>query len=278
MEKQRTLKKKVSFSGKSLQNGLQVDMVCLPAPEGTGIVFKRVDLDKSPSVSLADAVFSTDHGRRSTVGCGNVCVQTVEHFLAALWACGIDDLLIEINAPELPAMDGSAGVFYRDLSEAGTVEHSAFRDVIKINEPFEVKSAGGSIRIEPYDGFRISYLIDYDIPSIGRQELDLELDAETFSQKVAPARTFCLKHEAEMLLKAGLGQGANTENTLVMGQDGPLDTTLRFKDEPLRHKILDLVGDLYLLGRRLECGVRAERSGHGLNTQAMKIIYERYIA
>jgi UDP-3-O-[3-hydroxymyristoyl] N-acetylglucosamine deacetylase/3-hydroxyacyl-[acyl-carrier-protein] dehydratase len=274
---QRTIKEEVCFSGKALQTGRMVNAVCRPAEPDKGIVFKRTDLPEAPVLCLKDAVFSGTRMRRSTVGDGALEVQTVEHFLAALWALGIDNLLVELDGAELPALDGSAAGFFKRLKETGSVEQASQRHLIKIMEEERVEEEGRSLAVFPDDAFTVSYFIEYDIPSIGREVFDITLDQDSFEKEIAPARTFCLKSEAEALLKAGLGQGADLENTLVMDDDGPVGTTLRFPNEPVRHKVLDLIGDLYMLGRPIAGKVVAEKSGHSLNAKMVRKIYDKYV-
>ncbi len=277
-ESQRTIRGEVRFSGRALQTGRRVDAVCKPAHPDEGIVFKRKDLPDAPGLRLNDGIFSSAHTRRSTIGTGALEVQTVEHFLAALWALGIDNLTLELNGAELPALDGSAMGFFGPLKEAGSVEQSSMRRPIRIREEERVEEKGSSLTLSPDDVFSVSYLIDYDVPSIGREIFDIAPDQDLFEKEIAPARTFCLKAEAEALLKAGLGQGATLENTLVMDNNGPVGTTLRFPNEPVRHKVLDLIGDLYMLGRPVIGRVMAERSGHNLNVRMIRKIYDKYVS
>ncbi|MFH1665329.1 MAG: UDP-3-O-acyl-N-acetylglucosamine deacetylase [Candidatus Omnitrophota bacterium] len=278
MEKQRTIIKEARFSGKALQTGVDVDVICRPSGGDTGIVFKRSDLEGAPAIRLGEAEVSCDLLRRSTVSSGEAAVQTVEHFLAALWALGIDNIQVEINGAEMPAMDGSAVEFLRALKTAGVTELAARRRAIKVRETERVEGEnGGSITVSPSDIFSVSYLIDYDAACIGRETFKIDLDSGIFEKEIAPARTFCLKSEAEALLKEGFGRGATCENTLVMDDNGPAGTALRFKNEPVRHKILDLVGDLYLLGRPVIGRVDAEKSGHGLNAAMVRKLREKYM-
>jgi len=277
MERQRTLEKEVSFSGKALQTGDMVKVTCRPQEENEGIVFKRVDLKGVPVLRLGSSALSDEYTRRSTISNGKSEVQTVEHFLAALWALGIDNILVEIDGEELPAMDGSARDFLKGLKQAGIKTQQERRKVIKILEEEKVEEGDRSLILTPADVFSVSYSIEHDTPSIGHEVFDIELDQASFESEIAPARTFCLKAEAEALLKAGLGKGATYENTLVMDCDGPVGTVLRFSNEPLRHKILDLVGDLYMLGRPVIARVTARKSGHSLNGKMVQKIYEKYI-
>jgi UDP-3-O-acyl N-acetylglucosamine deacetylase len=225
---------------------------------------------------LRDAVFNTHNERRTTAGVGPEAVQTVEHFLAALWAAEIDNIIVELSAGEMPALDGSAAGFLELFEAAGTREQHIDRISIDIDRELKVEESGRSIKISPYNGFKITYSIDYPHSIIGRQSRDFEVNAETFKKEIASARTFCLKKEAEALLKAGLGQGADYQNTLVFDNGGPIGTALRYEDEPLRHKVLDLIGDLYMLGIRIHGKVEAEKSGHKMNAQLLKLIYNTY--
>jgi UDP-3-O-acyl N-acetylglucosamine deacetylase len=276
-ESQRTIKNEVQFSGKALQTGRSVDVVCRPGGLDSGVIFKRTDIPGAPALHLKDVALSDEHDRRTTIGAGPVAIQTVEHFLAALWCLGIDNLEVEVNAPELPATDGSALGFLEKLKEAGIVEQSATRRIIKIQETIEVKDGDRSLTISPAEKFRVSYLIDYKVKCIGREVFEIDLDSAVFEKEIAPARTFCTKREALFLFLAGFGRGANLSNTLVLGNKGPFGTKFRFPNEPVRHKVLDLVGDLYMLGMPVIGRVVAEKSGHKLNGKLVEEIYKRYI-
>jgi UDP-3-O-acyl N-acetylglucosamine deacetylase len=198
--------------------------------------------------------------------------------MAALWGLEIDNMIVDISGAELPALDGSAAEFIRLLKSAGLEEQPALREYIKITEKEEIKESDSSLSVFPDESFRVSYLIDYKISSIGREVFDMDPGRDSFEKEIAPARTFCLKSEAEALLRAGLGKGATYENTLVLDDDGPVGTTLRFPNEPVRHKVLDLIGDFYMLGKPIIGRVAAERSGHSLNAKMVRRIYEKYVA
>ncbi|MDD5633693.1 MAG: UDP-3-O-acyl-N-acetylglucosamine deacetylase [Candidatus Omnitrophica bacterium] len=275
-KKQTTITKEVSFSGQALQTGELVKVTCKPNEADAGIVFKRVDMAGSEPVCLKDAVFSDSHQRRSTIGEGPWAIQTVEHFLAALWGLGIDNVLVEINGMEIPALDGSAREFINYLRAAGIKEQEPAKKIIKIREKETIEEGDRSITVFPSENFIISYFIDYKVASIGQETFELALDGETFEGQIAPARTFCLKAEAEMLLKLGFGKGATYDNTLVLDDTGPVGTKLRFPNEPVRHKILDLVGDLYMLGVPIIGRFEARKSGHSLNGKMLRKIYEKY--
>ena len=275
--REKTIKERVRFSGKALQTGRKVSMSCVPAPAGYGITFRRVDLEGKPEVRISDALFSSGEGRRSAIGMGKVQVQTIEHFMASLWALGIDNLEVEVDGAELPAMDGSASGFIEPLKKAGNLDQERDREYIKITEPIDIRDKDARISVEPSEKFSISYLIDYDVRCIKNEKFAIDPDGESFEREIAPARTFCMKREALLLFLSGMGRGATLQNTLVLGNNGPMGTRFRFPDEPVRHKVLDLVGDLYMLGRPIIGRVRAEKSGHRLNSMLVRKIYERYL-
>ncbi|MBD3427210.1 MAG: UDP-3-O-[3-hydroxymyristoyl] N-acetylglucosamine deacetylase [Candidatus Omnitrophica bacterium] len=274
---QRTIKERVRFLGKGLQTGRPVEMVCIPADIGNGVAFSRKDAPEGSRLRLKDDILKDGAKRRTTLGKGAFALQTVEHFLASLWALGIDNMEIEVKGPELPVMDGSALGFLSPLKEAGVIEQTELRREIKIDRTISVEEGESSLEISPADKLSVSYLIDYDVPCIERENFEIELDADSFEKEIAPARTFCLKREAFFLLFSGMGRGANLNNTLVLGNRGPLWTEFRFPNEPVRHKVLDLVGDLYMMGVPVIGKVVAKKSGHSLNGRLVKRIYESYI-
>lgn len=265
----KTIEKEVSCEGIGLHSGKKVRLNFKPAGPNEGIKFVRVDLGKNVKIGDFD---SGSYKRQSVISKDDVKIGTVEHLMAALWALSIDNIIVEIDTEELPGLDGSARDFFICLKNAGIKEQGVPRKIIKIKEPLWCDNGDSFIGIFPATSFKVSYILESPSPAIGRQCLSLELDEEIFSKEIAPARTFCLKEEAELLLKQGFGKGANVSNTLVMDKDGPLDNTLRFPDEPIRHKILDLVGDLYLTGSPLEGRVIGIRSGHALNIELVKKI------
>lgn len=277
MKKRRTIAESVEFTGKALQTGKKVRMLLKPASLGAGVVFERTDLEGSPFIRLGGEMLSPNADRRSTLALGTVQVQTVEHFLASLWALGIDDLLVELDSVELPGVDGSARGFLEPLKDAGICEFDVPQDVIKISEKIRIEEADRYLEISPADELTVKYHIDYNVPSIGSEDFEIVLDADSFEKEIAPARTFCMKKEALVLFLSGMGRGATFENTLVMGRRGPVGTTLHFPNEPVRHKVLDLVGDLYMLGRPVIGRIEANKSGHSLNTRLVKKIYETYV-
>ncbi|OGW74775.1 MAG: UDP-3-O-[3-hydroxymyristoyl] N-acetylglucosamine deacetylase [Omnitrophica bacterium RBG_13_46_9] len=270
MEEQKTIAKDFFLEGKGLQTGKSVKAFFYPEKENEGIIFRRTDLEGGTSVRLKDlSILDTDRRSKIGFGQGNY-VETVEHVLAALWGAGIDNIRIELDGSEMPALDGSAVGFLEAIKKSGIRKQSAPREVVEIKEPLWAEDEKSFLGIFPSNAFKVSYLLEYPSPAIGRQFFSSVLDPDLFQKEIAPARTFCLKEEAEALLKQGYGRGADLENTLVMDTDGPMDNTLRFADEPVRHKVLDLIGDLYLLGRPIKARVIAIRSGHRLNLELVR--------
>ena len=275
--KQRTIKNEVSLTGKGLQTGKRATMICRPALPGDGISFTRSDIALCPQMKLTEGLFSEDGRRRTEISLSGVKLQTLEHFMSALWALGIDNLKVEVEGPELPAMDGSALGFLPPLKQAGIEEQNYPRRYIKIAEPIHVSDGERKITVLPAEKFSVSYKIDYPVSCIKNETLRMDLDGRSFEREIAPARTFCLKKEALFLFFSGLGRGATFQNTLVLGNKGPIRTKFRFPDEPLRHKVLDLVGDLYMIGLPVIAEFICERSGHALNARVLREIYTKYV-
>ena len=268
---QHTIAHPVEYTGISLHTGLDVHITCLPAPENTGIVFQRNDLPHRPQlVANAHNILSTQ--RCTSIGCAEEkwYIHTIEHLMAAISMCNIDNLLIEINAEEPPVTDGSASVFVRLLEAAGLKEQTAARHVQVIKEPIFVKENDATLIALPYEGFRISYTLSYDHPFIGTQYIDLEITAETFQQEIASARTFGFTKEVAALHARGLALGGSLDNAVLIDDNGPVNE-LRYPNEFVRHKVLDLIGDLAVNGR--VCGhFIGIKSGHSLNAQLSKKI------
>ena len=274
MEQEKTIEKEFFLEGKGLQTGKPVKVFFYPGEENKGIIFARKDLKDSPPVSLNE-LSSLDTDRRSKIGMGGgEYIETVEHILAALWGAEIDNIKIELDGPELPALDGSALLFLKALKKSGIKKQDSPRRLFEIKEPLWIEDKESFLGVFPSSAFKVSYMLDYPSSAIGRQFFSKELNPQVFEEEIAPARTFCLKEEAEALLKQGYGRGADFKNTLVMDKNGPIDNALRFPDEPVRHKVLDLIGDLYLLGRPIRGRLIAVRSGHKLNLELVKKIKE----
>lgn len=275
-EKQRTVAKEIFMNGVGIHTGQPVSVRILPAPADAGIVFVRADLPHHPAIPVKSRhVLDVNKSvRRTTVSKDGVEVQTVEHFMAALWGMGIDNAYIEVNGVEMPGLDGSAAPVVEHLRTAGTEEQSVPRRYISLREPILVEEGDSSIAIFPDRTLRISYMLSYDHPLLKAQFASYTLNGSAFDETIAPARTFCFQGEAEALRAQGFGRGATVENTLVIGDQGVIDNTLRFDDEFARHKILDLLGDLYLLGAHLRAHVIGIKSGHSLNIKLLLKLHQ----
>ncbi|MGQ0552603.1 MAG: UDP-3-O-acyl-N-acetylglucosamine deacetylase [Planctomycetota bacterium] len=262
--KERTLARACELRGIGLHEGLPVLARLLPAPEGSGIRFRRVDLPGSPEVaaSLSQVV---DGERRTRLKDAEAEVHTVEHLLAALYGLQTDNLLIELNGPELPGLDGSALPWVEELLRAGVVEQRATRRELRIRAPVSVEVGGATLAALPSerDGLELSYTLDYRAQGLAPQYVEACFPGTDLRRDLAPARTFVFAAEAAALRAAGLGRGASAQNTVILGMDGrPSEGALRFADEPALHKLLDLLGDLSLLGGDLHGRVVAIKSGH----------------
>ena len=276
MEHQRTLAKSVSLTGNALHNGGKVTLTLHPAPVGHGYKFRRSDLPDEPIVdALVDHVKTVE--RATTLVQGNAKIQTIEHVLSALAGLGVDNALIEMDANEPPIGDGSAGPFVALIQEAGITAQEASRSLLEIDEPIHIETPSGSIMsIFPHQGFRISCT---QVGPDGRftQYLSLEITPEVYAREIAPARTFVHYEDVKHLMEKGLIKGGSLENALVIRGDSVLSKEpLRFTDEFVRHKILDIIGDLTLAGRPLRGHIVAVRPGHGPNTELARAIAKRY--
>ncbi|HQO57223.1 MAG TPA: bifunctional UDP-3-O-[3-hydroxymyristoyl] N-acetylglucosamine deacetylase/3-hydroxyacyl-ACP dehydratase [Candidatus Omnitrophota bacterium] len=278
MHKQKTIKKGIVLQGRGLHTGNPVTVCLKPAEKDTGIIFRRVDLPGQPCLSPAlENILVDNTVPRCTSLCKNdVVIHTVEHFMAALFGCGIDNLVIEIDNNELPGLDGSGKNFLEELRAVGMVEQDARREYIEVREPVSVYNNGSSILIVPADELKVSYALNYDHPLLRAQFFSSVVNPETFERDIAPSRTFCLEQEASELQANGLGRGANYKNTLVVGEAGVIQNAVRFPDEFARHKVLDLLGDLYLLGKPVKGHIFAMRSGHALNVELLKKIHRQH--
>lgn len=271
VEYQQTIQKPVELSGIGLHTGQKVDVRFKPAPENQGIEFVRVDLDGQPRVK-AHMSNLIERPRRTSIGIQDVEIHTIEHVLAALVGLSIDNINIELNAEELPGLDGSALPFLEILKKAGNKKQNALRNYFQPKEPLYMEDGDSSVMILPANDFRVSYTMNYPHPLLKSQYASFEFDARVFEEEIAPSRTFCLQQEAEDLTRQGLGKGANYENTVVVGEDGIVNNVLRFEDEFVRHKICDLIGDLYLLGHPVKGHVIGIKSGHPLNIKLLQKI------
>ena len=264
--KQRTIAREVSVEGIGLHTGERGRVTFRPAAAGSGIRFVRADLPGHPEVPVRpeNAWFDPRAGRRTILQQDGIQIHTMEHLLAAVAGLGIDNLVIETSAMEVPEPeDGSAAPFARVLAQAGFVEQERAQRHIKVTRPVSWSENGVSLTAVPFHGFRITFVIDYDHPLIGRQSVTFDIDDETFKKEIAPARTFVLERDLDTLRNAGWIKGGRIESAVVVGKDSIRNPEpLRFPDEFARHKVLDLLGDLSLLGGPLLGHVTAVKSGH----------------
>ena len=269
--KQQTLAQKISFTGIGLHSGKPVTMTLCPAPVGTGIQFERTDLPGSERLP-ARAELVTSTVRATTLGDPRgLGVFTIEHLMGAFQGLCVDNCLVQLDSPEPPVIDGSGLGFAQLMLEAGRVEQDAERQVYALDRAFSVYDGDKYMLALPYDGFRVSFTSINPHPLLGTQYFDFELTEEGFLKEVAPARTVAFEWEIAQLKQMGLGLGGTLENVVVFGKDNLLSTP-RFANELIRHKVLDTLGDLYLLGA-LRCHVIEVMGGHALNSKLAKQIY-----
>jgi UDP-3-O-[3-hydroxymyristoyl] N-acetylglucosamine deacetylase len=262
MDAQRTLRRQVSCAGIGLHSGNKVTLTLKPAPADTGIRFLRSDV----GVEIPATVQHVTSLQYATVlGRDGATVETVEHLLAALMASGIDNVIVELNRNEVPIMDGSAAPFLYLVQEAGVKRLSAARRYLKILQPVQITDGDKRIAVYPSDHFKISYTIAFDHPLLRHQSRTERITEQSFAESIAAARTFGFLKEVEWMRQNGLALGGSLENAIVIGDAGVLNA-LRFEDEFVRHKILDAIGDLALLGHPLIGHVVAHRAGHALHT------------
>src|SRR3954463_898008 len=274
MLRQRTLKSLISASGVGLHTGRKVRMTLRPAAPDTGIVFRRVDL-QSPVDIPARAENVGETRLSSCLVRGDVKIYTVEHLMSALGGLGVDNAFIDLDAPEVPIMDGSAAPFVLLLQQAGIAEQPAAKRFLRVLRRVEVKDGDKWARFEPYEGYRLSFSIDFKHPVIDRSTQSVTIDfAETsYLKEIARARTFGFMHDVENLRENGLALGGGLDNAVVLDEYRVLNAEgLRFADEFIRHKLLDAVGDLYLLGRPLLGAFSAHKSGHALNNRLLRAL------
>jgi UDP-3-O-[3-hydroxymyristoyl] N-acetylglucosamine deacetylase/3-hydroxyacyl-[acyl-carrier-protein] dehydratase len=273
--RQRTLAAEARVSGRGLLEGVMAEVRIKPAPADSGLAFERTDLDPPVRIPVC-AEHSVPRARRTTLKMGEASLDTIEHCLSALAGLGVDNALIEVHGPELPCGDGSALPFVDAILAAGLAEQDAPRRPFRIREPIVIEEGRSMIAALPSEspGLRVVYELDYGDHSdrIRRQTLSFDPSLVDYRREIAPARTYSLKEEAEALQAAGLGRHLSPKDVLVIGEDGPIDNAFRFPDEPVRHKVLDVLGDLALVGRPIEGHIVAVRSGHALNRRlAMRI-------
>ncbi len=268
MLKKCTTQHAVSLSGIGIHSGQTVRLTLKPSSSGA-ISFKRTDLG-GPAVPLDPR--SVETGRRSALVSGGGSVQTVEHLLAVLFVLGLDSLDIEVEGGEVPIFDGSAGPLAAALAGAGVQALAEDKVVARIVRPLFVEERGASLRISPDEDFRITYRIDFPHPAVGTQSLSLLLTRQAFLDEIAPARTFGFLKDVTELRRKGLALGGGLDNALVLDEEKVINGPLRFPDEFVRHKMLDLIGDLAIFGRPLLGHFQADRAGHALHVRAVRLL------
>lgn len=275
-DKQHTLQHPVRCKGIGLHSGETVLMTLYPADADAGIVFVRGDLPTLSEIpARAGFVSETRLGTTLTNEEG-VSISTVEHLMAALWGAGVDNARIMVEGPELPIMDGSSAPFIALIQEAGLIEQEASRRMIEVLEPMELKLGESYLKLRPYDGFAVDIEVEYNHPSIKKQMARYDFGKCRFDEALSSARTFGFAHEVEMMRQMGLARGGSLENAIVLGEDTVLNPEgLRFDDEFVRHKALDLVGDLFLAGYRLKGRVEAVKPGHQINTMMAQAMLDQ---
>jgi len=274
--RQRTIAEKISCTGIGLHSGAPVHLILHPARANTGVVFQRlcgaqrIEIPACPEM-LASTRLATSLGR------GTATIGTVEHLLAAIYALGIDNVRIEVDGSEIPVMDGSAASFVFLIRAAGIYEQRESRQPLRIRRTCELGDGERSIRVEPARGLQVSYEVDYPHPAIGRQHIErLEVTPDTFEREICRARTFGFLHEVNELWRSGLARGGSLDNTVVLDESRVLNREgLRFADEFVRHKILDLIGDLALLGRPFWGHVKVRCGGHALHQRLVAELRRR---
>lgn len=272
MIKQRTLKNSIKATGVGLHSGEKVYLTLRPAPVNTGIIFRRVDLE-TPMEIPARAENVGDTTLSTTLVKDGVKISTVEHLLSAMAGMGIDNAYIDLSAPEVPIMDGSAGPFVFLLQSAGIVEQSAAKRFIRIKRSVMVEEGDKWVRFEPYEGFKVSFTIDFEHPVIqGRsQSAEMDFSSTSFVREVSRARTFGFMNQIEQLRANNLALGGSLNNAIVMDEYRVLNEDgLRYEDEFVKHKILDAIGDLYLLGSSLIGAFSGHKAGHALNNKILR--------
>ena len=276
IRRQTTLKNAIHCSGTAIHHGGHVTMAMLPAPAGHGIVFRRTDIVGGGLSIPADWRHVADMPMCTALESEGVQIATIEHLMAALSGCGIDNLLIEINGPELPIMDGSSWPFVFLIECAGISELEAPRRFLKILSHVSIGTGGRSVALMPAEGFSLSFEVDYDSGAIARQNGELSLVDGAFKNELSRARTFGFLHEVDALRAAGLARGASLDNSIVITGDGILNEGgLRFPDEFVRHKMLDALGDLYLAGAPILGRFEGHCSGHKLNHRLLRALFQR---
>ena len=273
MEQQQTIQNEAKISGCGLMLGEPVELIFKSAPEDYGVVFHRIDLPGKPSIRVCPDNYEAAIPRCTSLRSGDATISSVEHLLSALAGMGIDNVSIDINAPEPPALDGSALPYVHLIKQSGIIQQNAPRSLIELSEPFAVYDKDKQLILLPSDVLQVSLV--YDHPQIPPQVTTYIIQPEIYENEIAPARSFCFADEVEALKNQGIGKGATHENVIVVDEGQKTSDALRFEDEFVRHKILDLIGDLYLGGQLPKSHVIAIRSGHTLHAQLIQMLAEK---
>lgn len=261
-----SLKEPISAHGKGVHSGRACSVEICPAAPGTGIRFQRTDLPGAPIVPATyDFLAAEELDRRTTLKTPDASAHTIEHVLSALAGCGIDDALVKLDGPEPPIMDGSSLEFVRGITDANIITSDIPAEPIVIDRPLSFLYEQAEISVIPSPDFQVSFFYNSDHPNLQEQSYTTVINPEIYRTQIAPARTFCFFEEIEALYKAGLIKGASLACAVVIGRKGIINDSLRFPDEPVRHKILDLIGDIALLGRPIQGHILAWRAGHKVN-------------
>ncbi len=278
---QRTLKSLTKAVGVGLHSGQRVELTLRPAAPDTGIVFRRVDLPEPVDIPV-HATAVSDTRLASTISSGGAKVHTIEHLMSACSGLGLDNLMVDITAEEVPILDGSSASFVYLLQSAGIVTQNAPKRFIRVTRPVEVREGEGRslkwARLEPYHGYKLSFEIEFDHPAVNStgQRVEFDLGSGNYSREIARARTFGFTKDVEMMRSRGLGLGASMDNAIVVDRYRVLNSDgLRYDDEFVKHKILDAIGDLYVIGHPLLASYTAFRSGHALNNQLLRALLEQ---
>ncbi|RQO67037.1 UDP-3-O-[3-hydroxymyristoyl] N-acetylglucosamine deacetylase [Aquitalea sp. FJL05] len=270
---QRTLKQAISATGVGLHSGERVKLTLLPAAPDTGIVFRRTDLPESEDVKAEPALVNDTRLSSTLVTATGVRVGTIEHLMSAFAGFGIDNLIVEVTAAEMPIMDGSAAPFIYLLQSAGVVEQTAPKRFIRVKQAVEIVEGDKWVKLEPMDGFKITLSIEFNHPAfnLAPQKVTIDFASSSYLDEISRARTFGFMHEVEYMRQHGLGLGGSLDNAIVIDDEYVLNPEgLRFPDEFVRHKILDAIGDLYIIGHPLIAAFSGHKSGHALNNKLLR--------
>ncbi|MFN4227442.1 MAG: bifunctional UDP-3-O-[3-hydroxymyristoyl] N-acetylglucosamine deacetylase/3-hydroxyacyl-ACP dehydratase [Candidatus Ratteibacteria bacterium] len=273
---QKTVEKEVVIEGIGLHTGEKTKIILKPAPPNTGIIFIRKDVEKEDpiKVDVENLLDTNKFPRRTSIGNEKTQIHTIEHLLSALYAMEIDNVFVEIYGSECPGLDGSSLEFVESIKKANIKEFPEEKDIFYLKEPIYISENSSHIIALPSKEFKISYTLDYPNTLINSQFASFVITPEIYEKEISPARTFCLKEEIDILRNMGLGKGSTYQNTLIIDKDKVINNEFRFYDEPVRHKILDLIGDIALLGKYFVGHIIGIKSGHSINTKLIRKIKE----